>query len=84
MKSITIHGLEDELDKGIRSKAEKEGRSLNKTIKQLLKEALGLIDQPRDHRQDFLDLCGVWSKSDLHDFERATEDLRSIDPEDWK
>ena len=82
MKPITIHGLEDELDEGIRSKAEKEGRSLNKTIKQLLKEALGLVNQPQDRRQDFLDLFGVWSESELEEFKSATEDLRIVSNED--
>ena len=35
MKSITIHGLADTLDKLIRKRAKKEGNSLTKTIKAL-------------------------------------------------
>jgi len=42
MKSITIHGLDGPLDTLIREKARKQQLSLNKTIKLLLEESLGL------------------------------------------
>ena len=42
MKSITIHNLDDKLDSLIREKAKKQGISLNKTIKTLLRKSLGL------------------------------------------
>lgn len=84
MKSITIHGLEDELDKKIRNKAGQEGLSLNKTIKLLVKEALGVGDQPPDHRRDFQDLFGAWSRADLEAFTNATDDFSQIDSKDWQ
>ncbi len=84
MKSITIHGLEDDLDEMIRNKAGQEGLSLNKTIKLLVREALGASNRPPDHRQYFQDLCGIWSRADLESFDRATEDFGRIDTEDWK
>ena len=64
MKSITIHGLDHELDEKIRSKARAEGLSLNRTIKLLLREALGLGDQPPNRGIGFQDLFGVWSRTD--------------------
>ena len=84
MKSITIHGLDDDLDEKIRSRAGAEGLSLNKTIKMLVREALGMDGQPPDRRQDFQDLFGTWSPADLEAFGRATEDLGRVDSEDWK
>ena len=84
MKSITIHGLDDDLDERIRSKAGAEGLSLNKTIKLLVREGLGMGDQRPDRRQDFQDLFGTWSRADLEAFGRATEDLGRVDSEDWK
>ena len=84
MKSITIHGLDDDLDEKIRSKAGAEGLSLNKTIKLLVREALGMDDQPPDRRQDFQDLFGTWTQADLEAFTRATEGFGRVDPEDWK
>jgi tRNA(fMet)-specific endonuclease VapC len=65
MKSITIHGLDDPLDSLIRQRAKKKKMSLNKTIKELLRESLGLesIDQ-HNHKKDFQDLFGVWTKAE--------------------
>ncbi|MDY6970131.1 MAG: hypothetical protein SVR08_15965 [Spirochaetota bacterium] len=60
MKSITIHNLDDSLASLIQEKAEKEGLSLNKTIKVLLKKPLGLgTDTDNYHKSEFIDLFGV-------------------------
>ena len=83
MKSITIHGMDEALDRRLREKADAEGKSLNKTIKGLLEESLGLHPS-RNHREEFMDLFGSWSTEEREQFEQATEDLRRIDPEDWK
>jgi hypothetical protein len=69
MKSITIHGLDDDLDEQIRHKAEAAGLSLNKTIKLLVREALGMADPCPDRRQDFQDLFGAWTAADLEALE---------------
>ncbi len=85
MKSITIHGLEDPLDTLIREKARQEGLSLNKTIKQLLAETLGIKSPDQTiHKNEFADLCGVWSKKDIEEFEKNNATLSTVDPEDWK
>ncbi len=85
MKSITIHGLDDMLDKQIREKAKSQGLSLNKTIKKLLGKSLGINQgKETDHRKDFLDVFGAWSEEDLKEFNRAAIDLEKIDPHDWK
>jgi hypothetical protein len=83
MKSITIHGMDDALDRLIREKAAAEGKSLNKTIKGLLEESLGM-HHSQDHRAEFIDLFGSWSEKDREQFEQATEDLNRVDPEDWE
>lgn len=83
MKSITIHGMDDDLDRLIREKAAADGKSLNKTIKNILEEALGMRPS-RDHREEFMDLFGSWSKEDRQEFEKASEDLRQVDPGDWE
>ncbi len=85
MKSITIHGLDDELDKEIREKAKNQGTSLNKTIKKLLEKALGLksTNEP-NHKDEFIDLFGTWSKEDYLEFFKSTEDFNIVEPEDWK
>ena len=84
MRSITIHGLDDPLDARIREKARKEGLSLNKTIKKLLAEALGLEEPAsQDRRREFSDLFGLLSKEEAQALNARTRTLRRIDPEDW-
>ena len=85
MKSITIHGLDDELDREIREKAKNQGTSLNKTIKKLLMKALGIKSpKEQDHRSEYMDLFGVWSDKDYREFLESTEDFNAVDPGDWK
>ncbi len=85
MKSITIHNLDDSLEAMIQERAREEGLSLNKTVKKLLRKALGLEpDGNGDRKADFAPFCGVWSKADAADFEKKTEDLRKVDPRDWQ
>jgi hypothetical protein len=84
MKSITIHGLEDPLDALIRAKARQQNLSLNKTIKKLLQESLGLSDNAEKRRKDaFADLCGVWSDEDREEFAAKTRDMNTVNPDDW-
>lgn len=83
MKSITIHGLDDPLDKLIREKARLYGLSLNKTIKKLLRDSLGINNRKHDNKAQFKDLFGVWSQKDLKEFEQNTKDFEKIDAEDW-
>lgn len=84
MKSITIHGLDDPLDTLIREKAKKQGTSLNKTIKKLLSESLGITPGSEgDHEKDFLDLFGAWNEKEAQEFTKRLGDFEKIDPEDW-
>jgi hypothetical protein len=85
MKSITIHNIDEPLAELIKSRAQSEGLSINKTVKKLLEESLGV--KPRDKAKnlsDFEEFCGIWSKFELAEFEDATDDLRKVNHEDWK
>lgn len=85
MKSITIHNIDGPLSELIKSKAQAEGLSINKTVKKLLEQSLGVKPRPDDlNRQDFEEFCGVWTHDDLVSFEFATKDLTEMNPEDWK
>ena len=84
MKSITIHGLDHSLDSLIRAKAEKEGLSLNKTMKKLLRKALGITEQNENHRQDYAEFLGKWSEQDGLDFQEKIKELDEVDAEDWQ
>jgi hypothetical protein len=87
MKSITIHDLDDSLEALIEAKAKEHGLSMNKTVKMLLRKALGLDSGGNgngDRKADFGEFCGVWSKADAAEFEKNTKDFRKIDPRDWQ
>ena len=82
MKSITIHNLDDTLNRLLQEKAGQDGTSLNQTIKGLLQEALGISKQQK--KFDFSEFSGIWTKKESEEFERAVKDFEKIDPRDWK
>ena len=85
MKSITIHGIDEPLSRLIKSKAQSQGLSINKTVKKLLEESLGV--KPKDKgekRGDFEEFLGQWSGKEFSEFEKRVSDLRKIDNGDWR
>jgi plasmid stability protein len=86
MKTISIHGIDKEMEKIIRERAKTEGRSVNKVVKELLANALGMggKKKKKDRRQEFADLCGVWTKEEADQFLESIADMETIDDEDWK
>ncbi len=83
MSSITIHNLDDDLEKVIREKAELQHTSLNKIIKNVLREAFGL-DNKEEKKSDFSDISGTWTDEEAEEFERNTKGFDTIDPGVWK
>jgi hypothetical protein len=85
MKSITIHGIDDQLAELIKSKAESEGLSINKTIKKLLETSLG-VRPPIEKKNwnDFKEFCGLWTQADLDEFEEKTSDFKEVNKGDWQ
>jgi len=85
MKSITIHSLDEPLGKLIKQKAEKEGLSLNKTIKNILEEFFGIkFKKGNKKRNSFSKFSGKWSKDDFKEFSQNTKEFEEINEEDWK
>ncbi len=84
MKSITIHGLDDDLARELEARAKAEKLSLNRTVKKLLSEATGL--RPRDPSSKpnpFEEFAGVWTVEEAAEFDKTLEEQRQIDPEQW-
>jgi hypothetical protein len=84
MKSISVHGVDGEIEKKIGERAKSEGKSVNKVVKELLAKALGITEKPSDNRSEFADLCGVWTESEAAEFAELTADLEIAEAEDWK
>lgn len=82
MKSITIHNLDDTLARMISEKAEHQGLSLNKTIKTLLRQSLGVSKQQR--KNNFSEFSGIWTQEEFEKFEYSNKDFEKIDKQDWK
>jgi len=77
-KSITIHDLEETLDRLIREKAKSLNLSLDKTVKMLLKDSLvsgSAVKQIEKRRKEFQDLFGAWSEADADEFLRCIDEL---------
>ena len=84
MKSITIHGIDKEIERLIKKRAKSEGKSVNKVVKALLAKALGTDKDNQDNREEFLDLFGAWSENDEDSFFEAIKDLEHTHPGDWE
>lgn len=84
-KNIIIHGLEEQLEKLIREKAKALNLSIDKTIKTLLNDSLGVESTNKSNEKrekEFMDLFGVWAKSDLDEFFRAEDELTALQGQD--
>lgn len=82
MKSITIHKLEKELYKTLVEAAQKEDTSINKIVKRILRQSLGLDPNPRK-KIDLIGIAGKWTEQDYKEFEKATEDFDQIEEAEW-
>jgi hypothetical protein len=84
MKSISIHGIDEKIEKLIKKRAKSEGTSVNKVVKGLLAKALGIEKDEQDNRKEFLDLFGVWTEEEAKAFFDNVKDLEAVHSEDWK
>jgi len=85
MSSITIHDMDSRLYEKIKEMAKNQGLSINEVVKNLLEKSMESTMRGRhDHREDFLDLFGVWSKEEAEEFSENLKDFETIDEKDWK
>lgn len=80
--SITIHNLDPVLYATLREKAEATNLSLNRLIKALLAQSLGLTK--RQKVADFSQFLNQWSQEDYDEFIQSQTDFSTVNPADWK
>ncbi len=80
---ITLRQIPDEVEKRLRLRARKAGRSLNRTTIDLIEEALGVKPSAKK-RRDISSLAGQWSSQECAAFERNTRIFEQIDKELWQ
>jgi hypothetical protein len=84
MKSITLRGIDGELEEALKRLAKESSSSVNATILQLLRRAVGL-EKKKFHvvHHDLDALAGTWSEEELREFERNTRPFSEVDEELW-
>lgn len=83
MASITLHKLDPELEKRLRSEAKNLNLSLSRTAQKILKESLCPEGHARK-KNDFSDLAGTWTAEEAAEFEKNTKEFSIIDEEMWQ
>ncbi|MGE3277890.1 MAG: hypothetical protein AB7O67_22475 [Vicinamibacterales bacterium] len=82
MKTLTIRNVPRQLADALDRERGRSGESLNQTVLDLLRRALGLgADAPRSNGLGALG--GTWSEGDFHEFETAIAPLEGIDDDMW-
>ena len=83
MKSLTIHNINEKLAHKIKKLAQRNGKSINQTVKTLLQNALESGSDKEMKKSEFLDLFGVWTEEDKLEFNRNNQELNKINDQDW-
>lgn len=85
MKSITIRGIDSELDSAIKKRAAHNGQSVNQWLLQALKKITGTAKQPVYAQYHDLDgLAGGWTARETREFFSSIEMFENIDEDVWK
>lgn len=85
MKTITLRGINDALDKALKEKSRKQQESVNQIAIKLLNRGVGLSSDKVFQKYDDLDsLAGTWSEEDEMIFHQNTQFFNKIDGEMWE
>jgi plasmid stability protein len=85
MKTITVRGVDPDLDRAIKSRAEGDNISVNQWVLKILKKATGMEKEPLFRKHHDLDeLAGGWTKEDAAAFQKNTQIFERIDEDVWK
>jgi len=84
MKALTIRHVDPALARAIERERDRRGVSVNQTVLDLLREALGAGEEPRRRSNGLGALAGKWSAADKAEFDEATKVFEQIDPELWR
>lgn len=83
MRHLTIRQVPPELSRALEAEKRRRGASLNRTVLELLAQALGL-GSPGRRTNGLGELAGTWTQDEFEAFERAIEFTEQIDEELWR
>jgi len=85
MGQITLRNIDPELERYIRRKASEQGKSLNRTILDMLSQnADPELRQVKRPGESLRELAGTWTREDEAEFQAALQWTRRIDEDLWK
>ncbi len=84
MKTLSLRGIDEEIEKALKKEAQRAKTSINKTILNLIKESIGLGKKKRNRvYKDLDELAGTWTEEDEQIFKENTQFFDKIDKEIW-
>ena len=83
MSTITIHA-EDYIAVALREHAERLGMSVNRTAKEILSAALGLVAKPKRRTPSFMKCAGILSHEAADELRSAQAEFSRVEEEMWK
>lgn len=82
MRYLTIRNVPPDLARRLEEEKQARGRSLNRTVLELLGQAVGLDRGSRSN--GLAELGGTWSRKEYETFERAVAETEQVDEELWR
>jgi len=82
MKALTIRNVDARLARALERETSRRGTSLNRTVLELLRQALG-VDALSRPSNGLVKLAGTWTARELAQFEAHTAVFEQVDPELW-
>lgn len=85
MKTLTIRGIDPDLDRAIKARASQNNLSANQWVLQALKKVTGTGKEPVFKKHHDLDaLAGGWTSEETAVFRKNTKVFERIDEDLWK
>jgi hypothetical protein len=84
VKAITLRDVPTAIAEKIQQQAERNGTSLNKTVIDLLTQAVNGSQEKRRPHHDLDHLAGCWSVEEAKTIDAELNRQRAIDTELWK
>lgn len=84
MRHLTVRNLEPDIAKALDRERRRSGTSLNQTVIDLLRKALGITAPGKEFDNGLGKYAGTWTKEQFEEFERNTAFLNQPDEEPEK
>ena len=83
MKTMTIRNVPPDLAAALDGERRRRGLSLNRTVLELMRQALGL-GEDGPHSNGLRQMAGTWSEAEFRQFEKNAAPFARIDDEIWR